>query len=322
MRQNGNPMTRDLFTSFWIRAAWALGSFGAAGLCAQAPQQNAGTTLPSFEVASVKAHDASQDMALRSISPADLARGDAGAGGRFVLRGYTLTRLLMKAFDLQPDQVGGPKWLNEDRFDVFANAPAGATPDQYPPMFQNLLAERFKLQFHFETPITSVYELSAAPEGAKLKPGVEDPDPENYGPIKQEQTGPADARVASVAARAQGLGIYHLTVANGHSHYDYENIPVGAFAQWVRNFLDLPLVDSTGLSGRYEITLDVPMGHGCRTMGIQAADQAVPVAVDPCTDTVTSVVASFKKQGLSLDRRKLPYRKLVVDHVERTPTGN
>jgi uncharacterized protein (TIGR03435 family) len=300
----------------FLIALFLAGFPAAPGLTAQAHDSKI-----AFEVASVKPHDARQDN-LRSISAADSARGAAGAGGRFALRGYQATALLMKAFDLQPDQISGPKWLDEDRFDVFANAPAGATPDQYPLMFQNLLAERFRLQSHFETQITSVYALSVAPEGAKLKPGVEDSDPENYGPIKQEITGTGDARVASVAARAPGLGIYRLTVANGRSHYEYENISVGAFAQWVRHSLDLPLVDSTGLSGRYDITLDMPMGHGCAATPIQAEGQAVPMAADPCADTRTSVIASFKKQGLILERRKLPYRKLVVDHIERTPVEN
>ena len=275
------------------------------------------TPRPSFEVASVKPHDPH----LPARTSAEAAKGSVGVGGRFVLLGVSPLALLMRAFDMQPDQIGGPDWIRTQNFDIFANAPAGAAKEQYPLMFQALLADRFKLQYHLETPMTSVYALVVAPDGPKLAPAIDDPDPDNYGPIAEVLRGAGETRSASARARAIDLGIYRLAMANGMSHYVYENIAIPSFAHWVRNFLDLPVVDLTGLKGRYQITLDVPMGHCAAPRG-QPDDQSVPTADDPCADTHMSVLSSLKKQGLMLDKRKAPYAKLVVDHIEKTPTEN
>jgi len=63
------------------------------------------------------------------------------------------------------------------------------------------------------------------------------------------------------------------------------------------------------------------MGH-CGAPRPQEAEQSVPTAADPCGDTTMAAMSSLKKQGLVLDRRKVPYEKLVVDHIEKTPTEN
>lgn len=297
-------------------STWSLGALiGVMTMSGQAPRQAPNAPLPSFEVASVKPHVPGPS----GRTSAEAAKGSAGIGGRFVLEGISPLALLMRAFGIQPDQIGGPDWIRTQTFDIFANAPDGAKKEQYPLMFQSLLAERFKLQYHLETPPTQVYALLAAPGGSKVQPGLADSDAENYGPITTTQSGAGETRSASVRVRTQELGIYRLTVANGFSHYEYENVTIEAFANWIRYFLDRPVIDMTELKGSYQVTFDVPAGHCVAAQPTQADDQAVPAATDPCG---ASVMSSLKKQGLRLEKRRVPYEKLVVDHIEKTPTEN
>jgi uncharacterized protein (TIGR03435 family) len=73
-----------------------------------------------------------------------------------------LKSLIQTAFKLQGfEVVGGPTWLSSDRYDIVAKPEDGVnpTPDQRNAMLQSLLADRFKLQYHFEKREMSVYAL-------------------------------------------------------------------------------------------------------------------------------------------------------------------
>src|SRR5690349_23666714 len=69
--------------------------------------------------------------------------------GRYELRKATMVDLIKTAYGVDADSVvGGPNWIESDRFDVIAKAPAGASPDTAKLMLQALLADRFKLIVH------------------------------------------------------------------------------------------------------------------------------------------------------------------------------
>ena len=53
-----------------------------------------------------------------------------------------------------------PKWASTDVFEIEARAPANATKDQMRLMMQALLAERFQLAVHFETPEVPVLAMT------------------------------------------------------------------------------------------------------------------------------------------------------------------
>ncbi len=152
-------------------------------------------------------------------------------------------------------------------------------------MFQNLLAERFKMKYHLENPVTPVYALVAAPGGPKLKTGLPDDDPYNYGQIATK-AGAAGRPTAS--ARTSQFGVYSLTMVNEGAHYEYLNITMKALAQVLgreRGPLELPVVDMTGLTGEYQVTLDIPTGQiHCTNSGFptdQVEGETVPEAADP-----------------------------------------
>ena len=76
--------------------------------------------------------------------------------GRHELYTATIVDLVSKAYGIDAGNVvGGPSWLEIDRFDVII--PAGGTPE----MLQALLADRFKLVVHKDTRTLSAFVLTA-----------------------------------------------------------------------------------------------------------------------------------------------------------------
>ena len=91
----------------------------------------------SFELADVRPSAPSAITGMRGGAPRD---------GRYELRGATMVDLVRTAYAVDADKVvGGPHWLELDRFDVVARVPAGTTRESVRPMLQALLAERFGL---------------------------------------------------------------------------------------------------------------------------------------------------------------------------------
>ena len=143
-----------------------------------------------FEVASIKPADP-QEMGKLMI-------GMGGDPGRINYTGVSLKNVLMRAYRVRVYQIAGPSWIDNERFNITAKLPEGATQDQVPEMLQNLLADRFKLTLHRETRDQSVYALITGKNGPKLqKSEIEPPPP---GP-----NGPAGAR-----------GGTRMMIANGH----------------------------------------------------------------------------------------------------------
>jgi uncharacterized protein (TIGR03435 family) len=126
------------------------------------------STLPAFEVASVKSTGA-REKCRRGV---DLIGPRDSQPGTFVVTNNSLDKLIRWAFRVKEYQVSGPKWLNDDSvcFDIEAKMPPGASRAQLRLMLQNLLAERFKLTIHRETRPLPAYELVTAKGGAKLEP--------------------------------------------------------------------------------------------------------------------------------------------------------
>jgi len=64
--------------------------------------------------------------------------------------------------------VGGPDWLNDERFDVQAITETPYSTDDLHLMFQDLLADRFHLKLHKETKLAPAYILTIAKSGLKI----------------------------------------------------------------------------------------------------------------------------------------------------------
>src|SRR5437868_6185995 len=97
-------------------------------------------------------------------------RGGALRGGRFEVRTATMVDLISFAYDMESNRVlGGPSWLDWDRFDVAAKAAPGATHEKLILMVQKLLADRFQLVVHKDTKPMPAYALTAGKGKPKMK---------------------------------------------------------------------------------------------------------------------------------------------------------
>jgi uncharacterized protein (TIGR03435 family) len=116
-------------------------------------------------------------------------------------------------------------------------------------------------------------------------------------------------------------------------HLASSGIAMKALAQMLSiGLVGRPVVDMTGLTGAYEVALDVSMEEalnvarssmnlGARaTSPGDAATAPAGAASDP--SGTSSIFASIQNLGLKLEPRKAPLDLLVIDHIEKTPTGN
>ena len=69
-------------------------------------------------------------------------------GGRYEVRQATLMDLIRTAYTVDADTIFGPPWLDADRFDIAAKAPASTSPEAARLMLRSLLADRFQLAVH------------------------------------------------------------------------------------------------------------------------------------------------------------------------------
>jgi uncharacterized protein (TIGR03435 family) len=295
---------RPLFIPFVVAAAVA----------GQTPQQPADTSTPTFEVASVKPNRTGAAGGSFVMPP-----------GRFTATNIPLKVLVTNAYQLSFFQVvGGPDWVNTDRFDIAAKAPDGAPPEQTRAMVRTLLKDRFKLVVHMETRDTPIYALvKARPDdrlGPRLKPSTMD-----CGPLRAERAAAIAAaararggRVAVPAApapnepvvcqmRVAGRGGATLTLRAG-------NITMNALANALRTYAGREVVDRTGLTGEFDFDLQFT-----DTPARPSADAAIPVA--PLDDAASVFTALQEQLGLKLEPTRGPVELMVIDNAER-PTGD
>jgi uncharacterized protein (TIGR03435 family) len=294
---------------------------------------------PTFEVASVKPSE--------PITPAMMASGKLHAGmkidgKRVDIGNFGLMQLICKAYDVKTYQVSGPSWLQAvglagQRFDIVANLPEGATKEQVPQMLQALLAERFKLVIHRESKDQAVYAMVVGKGGLK----IEESQPPAPSPDGTETPNPAVTGSSSVSVNqtkggavvSDGTGKQQKMTPSpdGKSmRFEIWGATLAELAEGLSPMVDHPIVDMTGLKGKYHVTLDISMQE---LMNIaRAAGAAVPAAegggdaskpAELASDPGgSSLFTTIQTLGLKLEPRKTPMAFIVVDSVEKMPTEN
>lgn len=267
---------------------------------------------PEFEVASVKP-SANADTPMGNVN-----RGLHIDGAMVSINGMPLKWYIHYAYTVKENQVSAPDWLNAERFDVVAKLPAGATREQIPAMMQALLADRFKLTLHKEAKEFPVYALVVGKGGLKAKESPLDPDTDE-GPSKANvdvnvvggQNGATVSlgKGASVAFEAQRLVATKVTMAY--------------LADSLARYEDRPVVDMTGLTGTYDLTLAYNLDD-VRQLILSSAPPGTPLPPRQADvgETSVSLLDSLQQVGLRLEPRKAPLDILVVDHIEKMPTDN
>lgn len=239
-----------------------------------------------FEVASVK-------------RTAECAMENSLGPGEVSLRGNPLKPILSQAFQASKEQIQGPSWLDEDCFDIAAKPPEGAGRDQIPEMLRALLVDRFRLTFHKDNGARNIYALVVDKNGPKFK----------------ESAPPSNGAQRTAATRfVAGPGISGL---KGSMTMAYLASRLSARGYGlVRDF--------TGLTGKYDIDLSWAPDRTFEPMGAFArAAEAGPPNLDlPPPPAVGLFEALRESLGLRLEQRKEPVEVLVIDHIERVPSGN
>jgi uncharacterized protein (TIGR03435 family) len=231
----------------------------------------------------------------------------------------TLVNLLVQAYDVKPSQiVGGPAWLDRDRFDILAKLPAGATRSSVRPMLRNLLESRFKLQTHREKKEMPIYALVAG-RRTKMQEAGNEPAPNSAGP--GSATSGADG-CYDLALLRNRPGIM-FSVMNGNACLTVSGQTMAAFAGRLSAQLDRPVVDATGLESRYEFQLRYDSASAGKGIALVTGVPASGPDIAPDPDRAPSIFTAVQEQlGLRLESRKGPVEVLIIDRIERAPTGN
>lgn len=258
-----------------------------------------GQTRPTFEVATIHRDDPSVPPKFRMS-----ARGGPGTADpkRFECRGCPLSLLIAKAYDIDISQVDGPDLIFGDLYEVAAVVPDHTSVEQFHGMLQSLIVDRFKLKSRRETRETAGYELTLGPDIAKLKEAAPPGAVPAYADGPPSRTLPVlDSDGFPKLMPGQGAA-----VLQGRSRFHLEETPA-YLAHWLTIRLQKPVIDRTGLTGRYDITLSFFQ----QNPGLPAPDVPLP--------TLEDVV---NKIGLKLVAKKLQVDYITVESAQRIPTDN
>jgi uncharacterized protein (TIGR03435 family) len=239
---------------------------------------------------------------------AGFARRQGGPGtpdpSRINYSNVPLSEIVRTAYRLNTYELAAPAWMQNTSFDIVAKLPAGATFTQFRVMLQNLLAERFDLAAHRETRDVAGYEMVVAKGGLKLKESA------NTGACTANNRTENDRDgLPQLTPGCSGASTF--PIPNG-SRYSFRQQPLLTLAELLRSTLAMPVLDKTGLTGKYDFNLTFTT----RGPSTAAADDA---AGDGPPDLFTAVQQQL---GLRLEQKKTPVDVLVVDRAEKTAKEN
>lgn len=254
----------------------------------------------AFDAISIKPNQGGSNLAGQTVN------GEAVVSLRIMIRtppdGYSASNITAKsliatAYGIKDDLIsGGPDWVGSTGYDIEAkvasfdaDAPHQLTRTQRNQMLQSLLTDRFQLTTHNETKEAPIYQLVVAKGGLKLHeatPGDTYPNGPK-GPDGVSHPGMMMFRPDGLTAQA---------------------IPITALLDMLSRQLHRPVVDKTGLTGKYDIALHFTPDNG-------------PAADSPDSSGPSIFTALEEQLGLKLESTKGPVQTLVIDHIEK-PSEN
>jgi uncharacterized protein (TIGR03435 family) len=261
--------------------------------------------VPEYDVFSIKLNKSGNGMIRMMGSP-----------DGFTATNIPFKSIIANAYGLKEDLVSGaPGWVDADRYDVTAKVSGDDVPtfkkltsDQRNAMLQPLLADRLKLKVHYETRELPIYELVLAKSGFKLHeatPGDTYPNGLK-GPDGTAHPGMMMMQPGKITAQA---------------------IPIANLINILSRQLQRTIIDKTGLTGKYDITLQWSPEEGQGSLfGVPPPQPPPPGpssdASTPAASSAPSIFTAIEEQlGLKLNSTKGPVKTLVIDHIE-PPTEN
>jgi uncharacterized protein (TIGR03435 family) len=199
--------------------------------------------------------------------------------GNLRMRDVTVATCIKWAYTLQDSQISGPEWLQTEHFDIMAKADEPVGDEQMKAMMRSLLKDRFQLSFHRQDKELRSYVMTVGKGGHKFH---------------ESAAGTSPSRENSAIG----------TVAKA--------ITMKEFGDFMAGPLQAPVVDMTGLTGRYDLALDF-------TAYLPPGEHVMKMEFDNTTGII--VAAMQGELGLNLESKKEKVEMLVVDRVER-PSPN
>lgn len=255
------------------------------------PKPMAADADPNFEVATIKPNNSNatsmQALFIR--------------GRNFLTRASSLGDLISFAYQVQAKQiVNAPEWSDKDRYDIDATIEqeGAPNPEQVRIMIRKLLTDRFKLTFHHDQREMSAYVLTVAKEGNKLKPTQ------------------LNGTLPGIGMRP-GTGGITLMIRNGK---------INDFTGFLQVLvLDRPVVDKTGLTGRYDFECTFSPdesqfnGHPPQFPRQNNGDSGSTDTAAPAAPSLYDAIQ--QELGLKLSAEKTAVDVIAIDHVEK-PSAN
>jgi uncharacterized protein (TIGR03435 family) len=229
---------------------------------------------PAFDVASIRASQGGKGEGSRR-------ENIQASPGSLNMRNVSLKSAIRWAYHVMDYQISGPDWLGFERYDIAAKAAGPAAEDQLRLMLQSLLAERFKLTLHRETKELPCFALVAAKSGIKFH---ESQTTEGEPVVNPDKT--------------------HMTV-------EVNGVSATQFLEMLSNVLHAPVINNTGLSGRYDAKVNfgkyIPDGTG----------------KEGAFDPISTIINGLQEElGLKVESKKMPIDLLIIDHAEKVPVEN
>jgi uncharacterized protein (TIGR03435 family) len=291
----------------------------------QAPGRAPLSTPPNaqfaFQAVSVK----------QNVSGSVFARVDVRSPGRFTAVNVPAALLVRFAYGLEDfEVVGGPRWLESDRYDVVASSGGDATVDQKRAMLRQVLQDRFNLLTHTETRELPIYALMLARSDGRLGPG-----------LRQSGTNCVSGAESALGPDAPGFGIGSGVQANalrwvgsdspawpgmpscgffgpssntnlpaGQGGLSFRGLTMSSLARTIEEIVHRSVTNETKLAGSF----DGDIGF----IEELPPPPPPPGQPSPFTSPFLSIFTAFPEQlGLKLQASRGLVSVLVIDAVQR-----
>jgi uncharacterized protein (TIGR03435 family) len=230
---------------------------------------------PAFDVASIKSSKAS---AMREGGRRERIEAVPGS---LIMGNVRFQTAVRWAYRVQEYQVTGPSWIGEERYDIVAKAGSPAPESDLRLMLQTLLAERFQLAIHHQTKEMNAYVVTVGKNGHKLQESKAE------GAMDVKPSGPMVATI--------------------------QRADLDELASMLSQPLQAPVVNMTGLKGRYDFKVD---------MAPYLTPEVMSTAKSPMDLIGVGITAMQEQLGLKMESKKVAVELIVVDHAEKLPIEN
>ena len=261
---------------------------------------------PAFEVASIRPTQSTQAGEIRPMP-----------NGRFLATNATPRSVILRAYGLVDSQlIGAPPWLDAERYDIDARAAAPPVdgPESLLPMVRSLIVERFKLKARPDSRELPAYALTFARRDRQLGPLIR--------PTEADCTRATTLTQDEVRAAARdgwppcGM-VYVVSFVTGTAGGNLvkmrirrSGVTLQALATSLQPTVDRPVVDQTGLDGRFDVEY------------AYAPQPPTPGVESPFGPEAPMLFVALEEQlGLKLESRRMNVPVLVIDSIDR-PSEN